>query len=80
MPHAGICAGGRPQGRSLPQPAGFTGQRCIPSSSVSIPYVRRWAGKKYRRLRPAVRFKRWWTGLIERQPRLFAQWRWIRAY
>ena len=39
-------------------------------------YLRRWAGKKYRRLLSFTRFKRWWTGLIERQPGLFAQWKW----
>jgi group II intron reverse transcriptase/maturase len=43
-------------------------------------YLRRWAGKKYRRLRAVARFKQWWTGLIERQPVLFTQWRWIRSY
>jgi hypothetical protein len=39
-------------------------------------YLRRWAGKKYRR-RTHKRFKRWWVGLIERQPDLFAQWKWV---
>ena len=43
-------------------------------------YLRRWAGRKYKRLRTYKRFKRWWTGLIEREPGLFAQWRWDRAY
>jgi RNA-directed DNA polymerase len=43
-------------------------------------YLRRWAGKKYRRLRTYKRFKRWWTGLIERAPGLFAHWQWVRAY
>ncbi len=43
-------------------------------------YLRRWAGKKYRRLRTFKRFKRWWTGLYEREPGLFAHWRWVRAY
>jgi RNA-directed DNA polymerase len=43
-------------------------------------YLRRWAGKKYRRLRTYKRFWRWWTGLIEREPRLFAQWQWVRAF
>ena len=43
-------------------------------------YLRRWAGKKYRRLRAYKRFKRWWAGLIERQPGLFAQWKWVRAF
>jgi RNA-directed DNA polymerase len=42
-------------------------------------YLRRWAGKKYRRLRTYKRFKRWWTGLLQRAPGLFAQWQWVRA-
>jgi len=43
-------------------------------------YLRRWAGKKYKRLRAYKRFKRWWDGLIARQPGLFAQWQWARAF
>ena len=43
-------------------------------------YLRRWAGLKYRRLRSFKRFKRWWAGLIEREPRLFAQWQWVRSF
>ncbi|MHB1444932.1 MAG: group II intron reverse transcriptase/maturase [Acidimicrobiales bacterium] len=43
-------------------------------------YLRRWAGMKYRRLRTLKRFMRWWVGLIDRQPRLFAQWKWVRGY
>jgi RNA-directed DNA polymerase len=39
-------------------------------------YLRRWAGKKYRRLRSYTRFQRWWSGVLERQPALFAQWKW----
>jgi RNA-directed DNA polymerase len=42
-------------------------------------YMRRWAGKKYRRLRTHKRFKRWWTGLLAREPGLFAQWKWVRS-
>jgi len=42
-------------------------------------YLRRWAGKKYRRLRTYKRFKRWWTGLQQRAPGLFAHWRWVPA-
>ena len=41
-------------------------------------YLRRWAGKKYKRLRTHKRFKRWWDGLLARAPALFTQWRWIR--
>jgi RNA-directed DNA polymerase len=43
-------------------------------------YLRRWAGNKYRRLRAYKRFKRWWVGLQNRQPDLFAHWRWVRSY
>jgi RNA-directed DNA polymerase len=44
-------------------------------------YLMRWAGNKYRRrLRSHRRFWRWWTGLLERQPALFAHWKWVRAY
>ena len=43
-------------------------------------YLRRWAGKKYRRLRSHARFRRWWIGLLDRQPDLFAQWKWHRSY
>jgi RNA-directed DNA polymerase len=43
-------------------------------------YLRRWAGKKYRRLRAHGRFKRWWAGLLDRQPGLFAHWKWVRSY
>ena len=46
---------------------------------VSI-YLRRWAGKKYRRLRTYKRFKRWWTGLLQRAPGLFAHWSVVRSY
>lgn len=43
-------------------------------------YLRRWAGNKYRRLRSFKRFKQWWTGLLKRQPTLFAHWKWARCY
>ena len=43
-------------------------------------YVRRWAAKKYIRLRALKRFRAWWEGLIDRQPGLFAQWRWTCTY
>ena len=41
-------------------------------------YLRRWAGKKYRRLRSEARFVAWWNGLHKRQPDLFVHWRWAR--
>jgi hypothetical protein len=40
-------------------------------------YLRRWAGRKYKRLRRHARFKRWWAGLLERAPELFTHWRWV---
>jgi len=43
-------------------------------------YLRRWARKKYVRLHSYPRFKRWWEGVIERQPDLFAQWAWVRVF
>jgi RNA-directed DNA polymerase len=43
-------------------------------------YLRRWAGRKYKRLRTHKRFSRWWNGLLSRQPGLFAHWRLARSY
>jgi RNA-directed DNA polymerase len=43
-------------------------------------YLRRWAAKKYKRLRNAKRFDRWWAGLLRRQPSLFVHWRLVRNY
>jgi hypothetical protein len=43
-------------------------------------YLKRWAGKKYKRLRTHKRFQRWWTGLQKREPGLLAHWAWVRSY
>ena len=43
-------------------------------------YLRRWAARKYRRLRTVKRFRAWWTRLIKRAPRLFAQWQHVRGF
>jgi len=43
-------------------------------------YLKRWAGKKYKRLRAHKRFQRWWAGLQERDPGLFAHWQSVRTY
>jgi group II intron reverse transcriptase/maturase len=40
-------------------------------------YLRRWAGKKYKRLRTYKRFKQWWVRLLKREPGLFAHWQWV---
>jgi hypothetical protein len=39
-------------------------------------YLMRWAGRKYKRLRSYKRVKAWWLGIIDRDPELFAHWRW----
>jgi len=40
----------------------------------------RWAGKKYKRLRPYKRFKVWWSGVLDREPGLFTHWAWVRTF
>jgi RNA-directed DNA polymerase len=43
-------------------------------------YLTRWARRKYKRLRAYKRFRKWWLGLIDREPGLFAQWSRTRAF
>jgi RNA-directed DNA polymerase len=43
-------------------------------------YLKRWAGRKYKRLRSYKRFKTWWLGLLDRDPELFTHWRWVRNH
>jgi group II intron reverse transcriptase/maturase len=43
-------------------------------------YIRRWAARKYKRLRAFKRFERWWTGVQAREPTLFSHWAWVRTY
>ena len=43
-------------------------------------YLLRWAGCKYRRLRSYKRFTAWWSGILDREPSLFAHWRWTRTF
>jgi len=40
-------------------------------------YLVRWARRKFKRLRAFKRAKRWWNGLLKRDPRLFAHWAWM---
>jgi RNA-directed DNA polymerase len=43
-------------------------------------YLVRWARKKYRRLAPFKRVKRWWYDLLDRNPRMFAHWQWTGSF
>ena len=44
-------------------------------------YLMRWAGRKYKRLRRSYkRVKAWWLGILDRDPELFAHWRWARNH
>jgi RNA-directed DNA polymerase len=43
-------------------------------------YLVRWARRKFRRPRAFKRAKRWWHGLLQRQPALFAHWAWMTEF
>jgi RNA-directed DNA polymerase len=43
-------------------------------------YLVRWARKKYRRLAPFKRAKRWWDDLVTRNRSLFAHWAWTGTF
>ena len=40
-------------------------------------YIMRWARRKFKRLRAFKRAKRWWNGLLQREPQLFVHWAWM---
>jgi group II intron reverse transcriptase/maturase len=43
-------------------------------------YLVRWARKKYRRLAPFKRAKRWWDNLVNRNRQMFAHWQWTGTF
>jgi RNA-directed DNA polymerase len=43
-------------------------------------YLVRWARRKFKRLRSFKKAKRWWHGLLQRLPRLFAHWAWMAEF
>jgi len=43
-------------------------------------YLKRWAGRKHKRLRTYKRVKAWWLAILDRAPELFAHWRWARTF
>lgn len=43
-------------------------------------YLVRWARRKFRRLRSFKKAKRWWHGLVQRQPGMFAHWAWMTEF
>src|SRR5699024_1495312 len=43
-------------------------------------YLVQWARKKYRRLAPFKRAKRWWDDLVHRNRTLFAHWQWTGTF
>ncbi|HEV8454078.1 MAG TPA: group II intron reverse transcriptase/maturase [Gemmatimonadales bacterium] len=43
-------------------------------------YLVRWARRKFRRLRSFKRARRWWNGLLRRQPGLFTHWAWMTEF
>jgi RNA-directed DNA polymerase len=43
-------------------------------------YLVRWARRKFTRLRAFKKAKRWWNGLLLRQPALFAHWTWMTEF
>jgi transposase InsO family protein len=66
--------------RDFSMARGSPGTRLRPLLRRINAYVMRWAGCKYERLRSYKKRKKWWAGLIEREPGLFTHWAWVRSY
>ena len=60
-------------------------QRSTGPSSIGLlkrinTYLVRWARRKFKRLRSFKKAKRWWNGLLQRQPALFTHWAWMTEF
>jgi RNA-directed DNA polymerase len=58
----------------------FYRSQMIPLLQRVNTYLMRWAGQKYKRLCSYKRFKKWWFGVVDRDPELFIHWRWVRTF
>ena len=58
----------------------FYGSMLLPLLRRINGYLVRWARKKYRRLVPFKRVKKWWDLLVERHRGLFAHWQWATGF
>src|SRR5436190_6791082 len=58
----------------------FTPAALMPLLKRINGYLVRWARKKYRRLAPFKRAKRWWDDLITRNRPMFAHWQWTGTF
>lgn len=58
----------------------FYRSQMIPLLQRINTYLMRWAGQKYKRLCSYKRFKKWWFGVVDRDPALFTHWRWVRTF
>jgi len=58
----------------------FTRSKLFPLLQRINTYLMRWTGGKYKRLRSYKRFKSWWFGIVDRDPELFAHWKWVRTF
>jgi RNA-directed DNA polymerase len=58
----------------------FTPAALMPLLKRVNGYLVRWARKRYRRLAPFKRAKRWWDELVSRNRPLFAHWQWTGTF
>ena len=58
----------------------FYGSMLLPLLRRINGYLVRWARKKYRRLVPFKRVKKWWDLLVERHRGIFTHWQWATGF